>query len=82
VHAHQTVYRRTWPIGVVVAVARWSPSELIRIERLDGELYRLRREGTLTQQQVARELKCSASKLIRIEVVVVIPLSRPSNECP
>jgi transcriptional regulator with XRE-family HTH domain len=48
-------------------MARWSPSQADPDRRLDGELYRLRREGTLTQQQVARELKCSASKLIRIE---------------
>ncbi len=35
--------------------------------QLRGELVRLRREGELTQQQVAKELEWSTSKLIRIE---------------
>lgn len=35
--------------------------------QLRGELVRLRRDGELTQQQVAKELEWSTSKLIRIE---------------
>lgn len=40
---------------------------VVNSAQLRGELVRLRREGTLTQQQVAKELEWSTSKLIRIE---------------
>jgi transcriptional regulator with XRE-family HTH domain len=40
---------------------------VVNSAQLRGELVRLRREGGLTQQQVAKELEWSTSKLIRIE---------------
>lgn len=40
---------------------------VVNSAQLRGELVRLRREGGLTQQQVAKELEWSTSKLIRVE---------------
>ena len=40
---------------------------VVNSAQLRGELVRLRREGALTQQQVAKQLEWSTSKLIRIE---------------
>jgi len=40
---------------------------VVNSAQLRGELVRLRREGGLTQQQVARDLEWSTSKLIRVE---------------
>jgi hypothetical protein len=40
---------------------------IVSSAQLRGDLVRLRREGELTQQQVAKELEWSTSKLIRIE---------------
>jgi transcriptional regulator with XRE-family HTH domain len=40
---------------------------VVNSAQLRSELVRLRREGALTQQQVAKELEWSTSKLIRIE---------------